>query len=530
MNNLYHPLYVFDQYLNIESVYLIDHVLFKIAEIFETKTTPIELLLVGLSVSAFFICFYMSLRKIGKSSNFSILLTSYIVFSIYFLRGTAFTFLEIYPLSIIILLSLFCLENSFIKKFIFYFLNLFFYLTSGPLSLIFYFVPSFIGIKALRLKLMDLVSLAICIWISYSFGETFHTFFDYPRISRVTDVSTLHRLGEVVLGSERLPLTIVADHFTLLRKKILAVSAISLLPFIITILMNRGTFNLSVRFKLLFSILSIMLVSSLFPQEKYINSPESLFYSVIPGVIWRFNPVILPSMFLISFSLICSRKIEASLKLSILMLVCLLLQASLSIVDKSDYFYSKLKSDMPKVRVEHSPSSNVLKTYGLSSNYRVKSDSELYEVSNLEKNCKVEVSRNSDKASYVLDGNINTKWSTNASQNQDDFLLISCSSEILFDRISLLVGSNDTDFPRGFEVQSGLDSSRMSVVKSFPIWMGAISETKNGYPYFIGQDQVIVDFEEQQHSRIIKIKLLKTDKIFSWTIAELKIYRSKVSS
>jgi hypothetical protein len=62
-------------------------------------------------------------------------------------------------------------------------------------------------------------------------------------------------------------------------------------------------------------------------------------------------------------------------------------------------------------------------------------------------------SENGGPPSHAIDGNINDRWSTGLQQTNADWLQIDFGAVVSIDQVTLQLGNNPSDFPRGYAVR-----------------------------------------------------------------------------
>lgn len=114
-----------------------------------------------------------------------------------------------------------------------------------------------------------------------------------------------------------------------------------------------------------------------------------------------------------------------------------------------------------------------------------------------------------DTASNVIDGNINTRWSSLAPQAAGQFLQIDLGSTQSFNTLTMDSGPSASDYARGYQVyvsQTGTDWATQQ-----PVATGAGTQAK-----------VTANFAAQ-NARYIRIVQTGSDPFYWWSVAELSV-------
>ncbi len=144
----------------------------------------------------------------------------------------------------------------------------------------------------------------------------------------------------------------------------------------------------------------------------------------------------------------------------------------------------------------------------------------------------VTTSHQSGNIPQMLDKNKNTFWSTKLSnQNGEEWIHIKLENPQEFEGISLNLGSNTTDWPRGLEIlgkedcsspsQQDARNSYNSLYLANP-WLGPILHSKNGYPFYGSRSVAKVIFPQPIKAKCILIKQTGLNKEKPWSVAELR--------
>lgn len=132
--------------------------------------------------------------------------------------------------------------------------------------------------------------------------------------------------------------------------------------------------------------------------------------------------------------------------------------------------------------------------------------------------------------SLALDSNDETRWSTGRSQQPGDYFQVSFAEPTSVLRVVLSVKKHPTDFPRGIEVVVEDGVGKQVTTFSQIKWFGPVKWTRDGFPYFGPQSEVVIDFPRSVSARRIRFVQLGESVQFDWSIAELKLYASSSPS
>lgn len=142
---------------------------------------------------------------------------------------------------------------------------------------------------------------------------------------------------------------------------------------------------------------------------------------------------------------------------------------------------------------------------------------------------------NPQMAQKALDGNVFSRWTTEVTssetgavsrrgQRQGDMLQIDFSEAVEVVRAVLSIKDNPSQYPRGIRVLAGSSSEDLrEVVRQVP-WHGPVKWTKDGFPYFGGYHEVILDFPRQERVQVLRFEQLVVSDATAWSVNEIKLY------
>ena len=128
----------------------------------------------------------------------------------------------------------------------------------------------------------------------------------------------------------------------------------------------------------------------------------------------------------------------------------------------------------------------------------------------------------------MTDGLFETQWTTNLpKQIGTEMVQIEFKGPVKFDAIKLDTSISPTDFPRGIRISASTGScsaGRMETLFETPQWEGKIELSKEGLPYYAGQDEVVVFFKNEIQANCIRIEQISKGATFHWSITEVLLH------
>ena len=131
-----------------------------------------------------------------------------------------------------------------------------------------------------------------------------------------------------------------------------------------------------------------------------------------------------------------------------------------------------------------------------------------------------------EQAALAVDGDSATRWSTGRPQQPGDWFELHFAPAVSLLRVALSVKESPSDFPRGISVEAGDSAGTLKEIVHLPDWPGALHWTTDGYPYFAGQSEVLIDLPEEQTVRVLRFTQLSQEPHFDWSVREVKLYSS----
>ena len=131
-------------------------------------------------------------------------------------------------------------------------------------------------------------------------------------------------------------------------------------------------------------------------------------------------------------------------------------------------------------------------------------------------------------ASFLVDGDFGTHWSSNRPLHGDEKIELEFSEPIDCQFLSLLTEKNQTDFPRGIKIEATEDGIQYNEVANLPSWKGPIKETPEGLIYFGSQSEVNLKLKTSRKIMGLRIYQTGKDDFFYWTISEIRCGTSKI--
>jgi len=566
---LIHETYIFLSSLNLESVYFSDPFvafwvkaiasLLEIASFNAKKYFYVPHLILVYILSCYLLPRIVSSSNgpiKGVGSRFDTLLYSvFLVFGLFLLDNTGVVFFDILPL-LILLYSVLIFPNgmpklslrSFFLVLISFLAFFSFIINAGPLA--FLYVLLIYPIALVRYSSFKNYSLVVMFCISFFTTAYFSKesiVFDYPRDAVLTPLSSLVHLGNAIIGQDRVPFPVNAHNYFYSRTATLWTLLILIIPGMVFGLYSflRQYFRDSYLcigvyvvpfFLVSFFLLSITLLSSLVTPSFYIDTPEAVFYRVIPGLIWRPYPTFLAALIYFFFVFLLFQYLSASNKRTVMVIGILaasFLDSDMKLEGETYAGHSLVKggSSLRDFSVQDrrsalsiSPSNYLLQAYG-SGLAVLKLDDhvskELTRIPSLESlSCYGVASRNSDDVAFAFDGSYTSRWSTKGPQNEGDWFEIRCKEPISPRQVILSAVHNPSDFPRGIKVDI-FNKEESSTIIELREWFGPVQFTESGFPYFGPQSRVLLDFPEKVTTNKMRFTLTKGDSNFDWTIAEI---------
>lgn len=491
-----------------------------------------------------------------KGSKFDTLLYSVsLVIGLFLLDQKGLVFLDILPL-LMLLYSVFIFP-VWMKKFSLYtsilillsvlsFISFLF--NAGPLSFLYILLisPLFFLSYSKYKNSVFIVVICISFLTSFYFSKD-SVIFDYPRDAVLTPLSSLVHLSNVIIGQDRIPFPVNAYHYFESRTASLWLLLILITPGVVFGLysyLERNFHNsspsvgLCIRpfFLISFFLLSVVSLSSFVPASFYIDTPEAVFYRLIPGLIWRPYPTFLVSLAYFFFIFFLYQYLSGSHRRTVVvfgLLAASFVERDITLEGETFVGTSLVKegyvlrdsSNQERLNaLKTSPSNYLLQAYGndlalLKLNEQT--GDELTRLPSLDLlSCYGAASKNSEDIALAFDGSYTTRWSTKGPQNEGDWFEVRCKEPISARQVILSVVHNPSDFPRGIKVDI-FDKEKSRKIMEFKEWFGPVHFTKAGLPYFGPQGRVQLDFPEKITTDRLRFTLTKGDPGFDWTIAEI---------
>ncbi|MCB0320386.1 MAG: hypothetical protein KDD60_05615 [Bdellovibrionales bacterium] len=179
-----------------------------------------------------------------------------------------------------------------------------------------------------------------------------------------------------------------------------------------------------------------------------------------------------------------------------------------------------------------SPSAPLFARYGLSSIQKFHMLPPLQELSLNALPVKLSSSRNSEELELLRDVNLGTRWSNKrGSQLGDEFITLELEKPLEIYGLNLDPGIFWSDFPGGIIVRGSFEchprsetgSSDWKVLASESPWLGTVSFTPEGAPYYGKQSKVVLHFHEPHTVACIRIEQTGVRSGVDWSIAELSL-------
>jgi hypothetical protein len=122
----------------------------------------------------------------------------------------------------------------------------------------------------------------------------------------------------------------------------------------------------------------------------------------------------------------------------------------------------------------------------------------------------------------LLDEKNTTSWSTaGKSQNGSEYLSLSFNTPVRMRALEIDPGKHPTDFPRGLLISANTCSSQGEVLAAHPTWQGALALTQRGFPFYKGQQKVVLAFADNKELSGLCIRQTSLSS-FEWSVAELR--------
>lgn len=132
-------------------------------------------------------------------------------------------------------------------------------------------------------------------------------------------------------------------------------------------------------------------------------------------------------------------------------------------------------------------------------------------VSNLDRTgWSASASDNNSNAANALDGDIDTRWDTLASQTAGQWFTVDLGKAVFFDTVEMLLGSSTNDAPAAYEISVSLDGVNWTVIKS-------------------GDDAGEQFYVDMQYARYVKV-VQTGSKSNYWSIHEFNLKNTKADS
>ena len=129
-----------------------------------------------------------------------------------------------------------------------------------------------------------------------------------------------------------------------------------------------------------------------------------------------------------------------------------------------------------------------------------------------------------EEAANAIDGDVHTRWRTGGAQKGGESLTLNFDRSVRVIRVVLSTRGTPADFPRGILVQGGNSEDSLAELFKQEDWLGPLKWTKEKYPYFGPQSEVVIDFAEEEEVSVIKFTQISSDPRFDWSVSEVKLY------
>ncbi|HMO18180.1 MAG TPA: hypothetical protein PKA63_08225 [Oligoflexia bacterium] len=576
-------IYIFLQSLNLDAVYPVDPLFLFLFDKFGgdlgADSGRFFLVAACLSFCISWVVFYFvaseNTRNYESRSAFlSDARINSFLYSVFFLLGlfaidrTGLVFFDLFPLMLMTLLSLPALRKSDFLDLIILLPFLWCVILAGPLGFFFVLLSVLVSgghllgarsfsnkcaVKSFQTSgILGKVSFVLLFFISFLSTYYFSLYsnkFDYPRDAQLVPFSEFTSFGSTLIGPERIPFPMYSPIFLNMKDKIMASLGIFIFP-LATILIfvwifrqvtrnnDERTDNASfarestgtLSMYLAAVIGSMLLVSWLLPV--FPETPEGLLFRLLPGLIWRPYPFLLPGIFLWYFLLGAASFLPSYV--SRFGIVIGIVTASFSEVIltlKPDKLEHRLRVVMPPVEIKEiarddiyrTPSMFLLQSYPGS--YRPFDEKSLTRIGQTDEfKCVPAASKNEEDAFLALDQNYTTRWSTRGPQQIGDWFIVTCSSSVRLRRMALSIVHHRSDFPRGISLISSLNGDSRHVI-DYPEWFGPVRYTPSGLPFFGPQGEVVFDFIEPVEGDTFTFVLQRGDATYDWSIAEVLMWK-----
>ncbi len=356
---------------------------------------------------------------------------------------------------------------------------------------------------------------------------------NFPYDARLSPISILSFRTSPILGGYVHPSTLIWDEY----KKANLIYSFRFLVLSLVFLLSMSLFkNYSKKTIFLLSVFLafILLETFLSGSPYYYMTPYQALWHIVPGVsfanlFWMIFPIFGCLLFSIGIIEI-KGSVLFSTFLSILLLVILPKFYKVDSLEFKDIFNTEISSPFLFNKTKkNSPSAFVIKHFGdwvigknVSKKYDFNSLKRL--VNKKDFRASVSASVNTKDAYKVFDNDSSTRWGTNRPQKEGDTFFIKFTSPIRLIKVVLSIKGMRSDFPRGILVEGSRDCRRYFKILNYPKWNGPVSWTKEGYPFFLPESWVILDFPKREKLRCIKFIQTSSHPIYDWSIAELKLY------
>lgn len=501
----------------------------------------------------FFIFYFHSVTSNLLKKNFTDILflipySGIICFLLYLLSPDGLLFIILFPFLLLILGLKF---NNLIFSLLTITLGIF---SSGSLAFL-YTCSSLLFLDNKKLFLIKYLILPFSLVYTFYVSSN-SNLFDYPREGRTVPISPLINLSSPLIGPEKLPFHLNPERFV----SNVYTSALLLLPFIISTLVlyaiflfkkkrptyeNKTFLSIKETIFLLLIILSFTFYYQGISSGFLSNISYSLYsfvFLLFPGSSFVPLPALIPSLLILILSFYLyyyfpKEIFKMFIPIFILVLVIFnneffrvynLHKNSSTLVELSRS-KENLLSFNEKIPLNLSPSNFLIDKYynsSIDAVNEIRHNSLNLNEENAIKNytCIASASRNSEGAFEAIDSKDNTRWGTRGPQEKGDWFEISCSKDIVVRQVNLSITHFMTDYPRGFSVTIENDEG-IKEIKKLDEWLGPVSYTDSGYPFFGSQGDVRIDFPEMLKFKRIRFTLTKGDPVFDWSIGKVVFLR-----
>jgi hypothetical protein len=406
-------------------------------------------------------------------------------------------------------------------------------LLSGPLAFFYALCCSAFDSKRHVLK-YPAVLIVFSFLVTLIFSSQM-SLFDYPRNAQLVPFSVFSSFGDVCIGPDRLPLSLIRSTFLDINSMSLKVALLLLLPVLLFYIQDlllakkyKNKFSFKMTDSFIFITLIVLLTTML--SKSYEYSPEAILFRCMPGAIWRLVPFLFSAtaILIVFFYVFLNyekyrRNMFALYQVFIILL--LLSCFNVSLFSQTETVVKNFrKSDLDTI-LRYTPSAFLLSSYFGDSSEKVTSVRQYYDSLALisltdEAGCTGTSSIHPELSSFALDGSHKTRWSSGKSQYPGLWYEIECQNPVSVRQIHLSIALFKSDFPRGLRIEIERDGVYEELI-ALNEWLGPVKFSTSGLPYFGPQSDVVFDFPAEVTSKKFRFILTRDDPVFDWSIAKI---------